>query len=119
MNRIYIFTIAFATMTALARDPVESAPPDPMGGEIPAATNAPTSAPKAEPTADPMGGATAPASDATTNQAVEAVAEPSIPSDPIGITGEKPKSTPSAEKNSTYPTQTSAHSGNCQSKFTL
>ena len=103
MNRIYIFTIAFATMTALARDPVESAPPDPMGGGIPAATNAPTPAPKAEPTADPMGGATAPASDTATNQVVEAAAEPATPSDPMGGTGEKPKSTPSAEKNTLTP----------------
>ena len=103
MNRIYSLTLAFAAMTALARDPVESVPPDPMGGGVPAATNAPTTAPKAEPSADPLSGATAPASNAATNQAVEAAAEPSTPSDPIGITGEKPKSTPSAEKKTLTP----------------
>ena len=103
MNRIYTLTLAFVAMTALARDPVESVPPDPMGGGIPAATNAPTPAPKAEPIADPMSGTTAPASDATTNQTVEAVAEPATPPDPMGGTGKEPESTPSPEKNTLTP----------------
>ena len=104
MNRIYSLTLAFAAMTALARDPVESVPPDPMGGGTPVATNSPATTPtKEEPVADPMGGATTPTSNATTNQAVEAVAEPPTPSDPMGGAGKEPESTPSAEKKTLTP----------------
>ena len=53
MNRIYSLTLAFAAMTALARDPVESVAPDPMGGGTPVATNSPATTPtKEEPVAD-------------------------------------------------------------------
>ncbi len=103
MSRFHTLTLTFVAMTALARDPVESVPPDPMGGGIPAATNAPTTAPKAEPTADPMGGATTPTSNAATNQAVEAVAEPATPSDPMSGTEKEAESTPSAEKKALPP----------------
>jgi len=75
-------------MTALARDPVESVEPDPMGGGNPVATNSPTStAAKEIPAADPMGGATAPTSDATTNKAQKPIEEsapkPSPPKPPL------------------------------------
>ena len=103
MSRFYTLTLTFVAMTALARDPVESVPPDPMGGGIPAATNAPTTAPKAEPSADPLSGATAPASTATNNQAVDAVAEPATPSDPMGGTEKEAEPTPSAEKKALTP----------------
>ena len=120
MSHIFFLILAFATMTAMARDAVESVAPDPMGGGTPVATNSPATTPtKEEPVADPMGGATTPTSNATTNQAVEAVAEPPTPSDPMGGAGKEPESTPSAEKKNTHPTQTSAHPGNRESKFTL
>ena len=84
-------------MTALARDPVESVEPDPMGGGNPVATNSPTStAAKEIPAADPMGGATAPTSDATTNQAQEPIKE-SAPTPSVekhAVTPPKPPLTP-------------------------
>jgi hypothetical protein len=89
-------------MTALARDPVESVEPDPMGGGNPVATNSPTSA-KQTPAADPMGGASVPASATTTNKTQENVEESSTPSDPMGGTAKDSGSKLLAEKKALTP----------------
>ena len=82
-HRIF-FILALTSMTALARDPVESVESDPMGGGTPVTNNSPTSTSTKEiPAPDPMGGATTPTSETTTNQAQETVAESSTPSDPL------------------------------------
>ena len=59
-HRIFL-VLALTSMTALARDPVESVESDPMGGGNPVENKTSTSTPvKKIPTADPMGGATTP-----------------------------------------------------------
>ena len=97
-HRIFLI-LALTSIAAIARDPVESVEPDPMGGGNPVATNSPTSTSGKEiPAADPMGGATAPASDTTANQAHENVSESSTPSEPMGGTVKESASKPATEK---------------------
>jgi hypothetical protein len=70
-----------------------------MGGGNPVASNAPTSNPTKEmPAADPMGGASTPASNATTNKTQEPTEETLAPSDPMDGKGKEPASAPSAQK---------------------
>jgi hypothetical protein len=95
-HRIFLI-LALTSMTALARDPVESVEPDPMGQGNPVATNSPTStATKEIPAADPMGGATAPTSDATTNKAQKPIEEsaPKPSAEKHAVTPPKPPLTP-------------------------
>ena len=104
-HRIFIF-LALTSVTALARNPVESVEPDPMGGGNPVLTNSTTSSSAKEmPAADPMGGADATASEATTNKAQEPVEESSTPSDPMGGKGKESATQPSAEKKALTPPQ--------------
>ena len=104
MKHRILLILTLTSITALARDPVESVEPDPMGGGNPVATNSPTSAAAKEiPAADPMGGGTAPASDTTTSKAQETAPESSTPSDPMGGTVKESTSTPSAEKKAITP----------------
>jgi len=99
MKHRILLILALTSMTTLARDPVESIEPDPMGGGNSVATNSPTSTPAKEmPAADPMGGGTVPALDTTTNKDHATVEESSTPSDPMGGTVKEPTSTSSAEK---------------------
>ena len=85
MKRRIFLILALTSMSALARDPVESVEPDPMGG------------------------ASTPASNATTNKAQEQTEETLAPSDPIEGKGKESAPTPSAQKKNNYPTQTSTH----------
>jgi len=102
-HRIFLI-LALTSIAAIARDPVESVEPDPMGGGNPVATNSPTSTSGKEiPAADPMGGATAPASDTTANQAHENVSESSTPSDPMGGKAKESESKPLSEKKALTP----------------
>ena len=95
MKHRILLILALTSMATLARDPVESVEADPMGGGNPVATNSPSTA--------PMGGASAPASDSTTNNAQETIAESSTISDPMGGTGKESGSKTSAEKESLTP----------------
>ena len=109
--RIFLI-LTLTLMAALARDPVESVEPDPMGGENPVENTSPTSTSAKEiPAPDPMGGTTTPTSETTTNQAQETVAKSSTPSDPMGGAVKESASKPSTVKKSTPPTQT-AHTRN-------
>ena len=73
MKHSFFLILALTSMTALARDPVESVEPDPMGGETPVENKLPTSTSAKEiPAPEPMGGTTTPTSKTTT------------PSDPMG-----------------------------------
>ena len=104
MKHRILFILALTSMSTLARDPVESVEPDPMGGGNPVLTNSPTSTSAKEmPAADPMGGANVHASDTTTNKDHETVAESSTPSDPMGGTVDESASQPSAEKKAVTP----------------
>ena len=104
MKRRILLILALTSITALARDPVESVEPDPMGGGNSVATNSPTSAPAKEtPISDPMGGANVPSSDQTTKKAQEIAPESSTPSDPMGGTVKESASQPSAEKKALTP----------------
>jgi hypothetical protein len=99
-----LLILALTSITALARDPVESVEPDPMGGGNPVLTNSPSStSAKETPVADPMGGATVPAPDTATNKAQGTTAESPTPSDPMGGTVKESTSTPSAEKKAITP----------------
>jgi hypothetical protein len=100
MKHRILLILALTSITALARDPVESVEPDPMGGENPVSTNSPSStSAKETPVADPMGGA----SNATTNKAEEPTEETLATSDPMGGTVKESTSTPSAEKKAITP----------------
>jgi len=102
-HKIFLI-LALTSMAALARGPVESVEPDPMGGGNPVATNSPTSAPAKEtPISDPMGGATAPASDTTANQAHETVSESPTTSDPVRGIAKESESEPISEKKALTP----------------
>lgn len=102
-HRIFL-VLALTSMTALARDPVESVESDPMGGGNPVENKTPTSTPAKEvPAADPMGGATTPTSETTTNKTQETVAEPTTPSDPMGGAVKESASKPSAGKKALPP----------------
>ena len=102
-QRVFLI-LALTSMTALARDPVECVEPDLTGGGNPVATNAPTSTPTKEmPPVDPMGGASTPASNATTNKAHETLEESSTPSDPMGGAVEESASPSTAEKKALTP----------------
>ena len=102
-HKIFLI-LALTSMTALARDPVESVESDPMGGGAPVANKSPTSTSAKEvPAPDPMGGATTPTSETTTNKAQNTVAESTTPSDPIGGAVKESASTPSAEKKALPP----------------
>ena len=104
MTHRILLILTLTLMAALARDPVESVEPDPMGGGNPVATNSPTpTSAKEIPAADPMGGATAPALDTTTNKAQETVAESPTPSDPMGGTVKESGSKPATEKKALTP----------------
>lgn len=99
MNHRVFLLLALTSVTALARDPVESVEPDPLGGGTPRPTNPPATRSAQESSAlDPMGGATTPASNATTPKAQEPVAESSTPSDPLDGTVSGPVSTSPTEK---------------------
>ena len=98
-HKIFLI-LALTSMTALARDPVESVETDPMGGGNPVANKSPTSAKDAP---DPMGGASTPTSETTTNRAQNSVAESTTPSDPMGGAVKESASTPSAEKKALPP----------------
>ena len=95
-HRIFLI-LALTSMTALARDPVESVEPDPMGGGNPVATSSPTST-KEAPANDPMGGSAIPTSDTATNQVQKVTPEPSTPSDPMGGAVKESASKPLAVK---------------------
>ena len=102
-HRIFLI-LALTSMTALARDPVESVESDPMGGGTPVTNNSPTSTSAKEiPAPDPMGGATTPTSETTTNQAQETVAESPTPSDPMGGAVKESASNPLAGKKTVPP----------------
>ena len=104
MKRRILLILALTSITALARDPVESVEPDPMGGGNPVLTNSPTStSAKETPVADPMGGATVPAPETTTNKDHATVEESSAPSDPMGGTAQESGSKSSAEKKALTP----------------
>ena len=104
MKHKFFLILALTSMTALARDPVESVESDPMGGGAPVANKSPTSTSAKEvPAPDPMGGATTPTSETTTNKAQNTVAESTTPSDPIGGAVKESASTPSAEKKALPP----------------
>jgi hypothetical protein len=104
MKHRILLILALTSITALARDPVESVEPDPMGGGNPVLTNSPTStSAKETPVADPMGGATAPAPETTTNKDHTAVEESSAPSGPMGGTAQESGSKSSAEKKALTP----------------
>jgi len=97
MKHRFFLILALTSMTALARDPVESVEPDPMGGGNAVAKKSPTSTSAKEiPAPDPMGGTTTHTSETTTNQAQETVAESSTPSDPMGVAVKESASKPSA-----------------------
>jgi len=101
--RIFLI-LTLTLMAALARDPVESVEPDPMGGENPVENTSPTSTSAKEiPAPDPMGGTTTPTSETTTNQAQETVAKSSTPSDPMGGAVKESASKPSAVKKALPP----------------
>ena len=90
-HRIFLI-LALTSMTALARDPVESVEPDPMGGETPVENKLPTSTSAKEiPAPEPMGGTTTPTSKTTT------------PSDPMGGAVKESASKPSAGKKALPP----------------
>ena len=102
-HRIFLILV-LTSMTALARDPVESAEPDHLGGGTPVTNNSPTSTSAKEiPAPDPMGGATPPTSETTTNQAQETVAESPTPSDPMGGAVKESASNPLAGKKTVPP----------------
>jgi hypothetical protein len=104
MKHRILLILALTSITALARDPVESVEPDPMGGGNPVLTNSPSStSAKETPVADPMGGTTGPALDTTTNKDHATVEESSAPSDPMRGTVKEPTSTSSAEKKALTP----------------
>ncbi len=88
-HRVFLI-LALTSMTALARDPVESVEPDPMGGETPVENKSPTSA-KEIPAPELMGGTTTPASKTTTS------------SDPMGGALKESASKPSAGKKALPP----------------
>jgi len=102
MNHKIFLILALTSMPALARDPVDSVEPDPMGGENTVATNSPTSA-KEIPATDPMGGATTPSSDTTTNKVQRTATESSTSSDPMAGTAKESASKPSTEKKALTP----------------
>ena len=90
-HRIFL-VLALTSVIALARDPVESAESDPMGGGTPVENKSPTSTSAKEiPAPDPLGGATTPTSETTT------------PSDPMGGAVKESASTPSAQKKALPP----------------
>lgn len=104
MKHRFFLILALTSMTALARDPVESVEPDPMGGGNAVAKKSPTSTSAKEiPAPDPMGGTTTHTSETTTNQAQETVAESSTPSDPMGVAVKESASKPSAVKKARAP----------------
>jgi hypothetical protein len=104
MKHRILLILTLTSITALARDPVESVEPDPMGGGNPVLTNSPSStSAKETPVADPMGGATLPALDTTTNKDHATVEESSAPSDPMGGTVKEPASLSTAEKKTLPP----------------
>lgn len=99
MKHRILLILALTSITALARDPVESVEPDSMGGGNPVLTNSPTStSAKETPVADPMGGATVPVSDTTTNKTQDTSAESSPPADPMGGAAQESASQPLTEK---------------------
>jgi len=102
MKHRILLILALTSMATLARDPVESVEPDPMGGGNPVATNSPTYA-KEMPATAPMGGAGAPAPDSTTNKTQETIAESSTTSDPMGGAARESASQPSEEKKELTP----------------
>jgi hypothetical protein len=92
MKHSFFLILALTSMTALARDPVESVEPDPMGGETPVENKLPTSTSAKEiPAPEPMGGITTPTSKTTT------------PSDPMGGAVKESASKPSAGKKALPP----------------
>ncbi len=92
MKQSFFLILALTSMTALARDPVESVEPDPMGGETPVENKLPTSTSAKEiPAPEPMGGTTTPTSKTTT------------PSDPMGGAVKESASKPSAGKKALPP----------------
>ena len=92
MKHSFFLILALTSMTALARDPVESVEPDPMGGETPVENKLPTSTSAKEiPAPEPMGGTTTPTSKTTT------------PSDPMGGAVKESASKPSAGKKALPP----------------
>jgi len=104
MKQRFFLVLALTSMTALARDPVESVESDPMGGGNPVENKTPTSTSTKEiPAADPMGGTTTPTSETTTNKAQETAAEPTTPSDPMGGAVKESASKPSAGKKALPP----------------
>ena len=102
MKHRFFLILALTSMTALARDPVESVEPDPMGGETPIENKSPASANEI-PAPNPMGGADTPTSEATTNKAQETVIESTTPSDPMGGAAKESVSKPSAVKKALAP----------------
>ena len=102
-HRIFLILV-LTSMTALARDPVESVEPDPMGGGNPITNNTPSATTAKEiPAPGPMGGATTPTSETTSNKAQETVAESSTPTDPMGGVVKESASKPSAGKKARAP----------------
>jgi len=92
MKHRFFLILALTSMTALARDPVESVEPDPMGGETPVENKSPTSTSAKEiPAPEPMGGTTTPTSKTTT------------PSDPMGGAVKESASKASAGKKALPP----------------
>jgi hypothetical protein len=102
-HRVFL-VLALTSMTALARDPVESVESDPMGGGNPAVNESPSSTSAKEiPAPDPMSGVPTPTSETTTNKTQDTAAESSIPSDPMGGAVKESASKPSAEKKALPP----------------
>ena len=90
-HRVFLI-LALTSMTALARDPVESVEPDPMGGETPVENKSPTSTSAKEVPAPELMGGTTPSTSKTTTS-----------SDPMGGAVKESASKPSAGKKALPP----------------
>jgi hypothetical protein len=104
MKQRFFLILALTSMAALARDPVESVEPDPMGGGNPVTNESPASTSSEEiPAPAPKGDSSTPTSETTTNKAQDTTAESTTPSDPMGGAVKESASKPSASKKALPP----------------